>query len=59
MPISTIDPKALERLRPADVVGLALAADQESRRQMRLGNMQAAREWDAESERLCAVFRAT
>lgn len=57
MPISTLDPRVLRTMTPGQLADLALQADQESRRQMKLGQMQAAREWAAESERLAEAFQ--
>ena len=57
MPISDLDPRALRNLTPAQIADLALAADQESRRQLRAGNHHDAAAWDRESDRLASIFR--
>lgn len=57
MPISNILPRELAKLTPQQLADLALQADQESRRCMRLGHMDDARKWDRESERLADAFQ--
>jgi hypothetical protein len=59
MPISNLDPKALKRLNASEVANLALAADQERRRLEKLGDIEGAAKWGAETNRLAAVFRGT
>lgn len=57
MPISTLDPRALARLTPADLADMALERDQAARRARKAGRLSDAAEAEAESERLAALFR--
>ncbi len=59
MPVSNLDPKALAQLTPGALADMALAADQEARKARKAGDAERASLWDAEAERLAAVFRAS
>lgn len=58
MPISTLDPRALRQLTPAQVADLALSADQERRRLARMGDHTGAAHYQAEADRLADYFAA-
>lgn len=57
MSIGTLPTRTLRKLSPQSLASLALEADQERRRATLRGDHDAAREWDAETERLASVFR--
>jgi len=57
VPVSTLDPAALARLKPAELADLALSSDQEARRLRRAGRPEEAATADRESEALATMFR--
>lgn len=57
MPISNLPDRELAKMTAQQIADLALAADQESRRQRKLGNTADAAAWDLEADRLALIFR--